>query len=239
MNEMNEMNEQKRASSRALAVVLAGTAVLLCALYFAGGGFGGGGSGGGVGGGAPAMNPAFFFGIGAMGTVILAFLVQRIGRTSTSRGANLAAPRKTTPRAPEPPAPVAGKPVDVNGAAIQILSILQRQGRLIDFLQEDIRGYQDAQIGAAVRNVHEGCREALAQYLSLEPVLDQAEGSRVTLPAGFDAKSIRLTGNIGEPPFHGTLRHRGWRVGRIALPAKVGGATDDTIVAVAEVEIGS
>src|SRR5207253_6846543 len=41
---------------------------------------------------------------------------------------------------------------DGNGAAVQLLAILQREGRLLDFLQEDVDGYADAQIGAAVRD---------------------------------------------------------------------------------------
>lgn len=121
-------------------------------------------------------------------------------------------------------------------AAIQMLAILQRTGRLIDFLQEDIRAYNDAQIGAAVRNVHEGCRQALAEHVALAPVIDQPEGSTVTVEPGFNAQEIRLTGNVeGDLPFTGELRHRGWRIEKIDLPELMHVQT--RVVAAAEVEV--
>ncbi len=123
--------------------------------------------------------------------------------------------------------------------AIQILSILQRQGRLVDFLEEDLSAYEDGQIGAAVRSIHQGCREALSQNLGLEAVFGEEEGTRVTIEPGFDPKAVRLTGNVqGDPPFHGVLRHRGWRVVRVELPLKSPGAETEWILAPAEVEIG-
>ena len=123
--------------------------------------------------------------------------------------------------------------------AIQILSILQRQGRLIDFLREDLGPYEDSQIGAAVRSVHQGCREALSQNLELEAVLREEEGSEVTIQPGFDAEAVRLTGDVkGDPPFRGILRHRGWRVVRMDLPLKSPDREKDWILAPAEVEMG-
>ncbi len=122
-------------------------------------------------------------------------------------------------------------------AAVQVLSILQREGRLIDFLQEDIQSYDDAQVGAAVRGVHEGCRQALREHVTLAPVMDEPEGSTVTLESGFDTRAIRLAGHVaGDPPFHGTLRHRGWRVAQFNLPELM--QAQDRVVAAAEVEVG-
>lgn len=147
-------------------------------------------------------------------------------------------PAAVTPAPPAAPLPPRKEKPEQppEAAAIQILSILQREGRLIDFLQEDIRPYDDAQIGAAVRNVHEGCRNALAEYVTLEPVMKQPEGSTVTVEPGFDAHAIRLTGQVaGDPPFTGELRHRGWRVEKIDLPELM--QTQDRIVAAAEVEV--
>ena len=119
--------------------------------------------------------------------------------------------------------------------AVQLLAILQREGRLLDFLQEEIDGYSDAQIGAAVRDIHRGCKKALAEHVPLEPVLREPENSRVRVDAGFDPARIRLVGNIvGEPPFTGTLKHHGWRTAKIELPAA---ASDPTVVAPAEVEL--
>lgn len=125
------------------------------------------------------------------------------------------------------------------GPDLRVLAVLQRDGRLIDFLQEEIDPYTDAQIGAAVRDIHRGCRKALREYLSVEPVLETPEGQDVTIPPGFDPAAIRLTGNVsGDPPFRGVLKHPGWRVKAVHLPALP--AVRDASAAVlapAEVEI--
>jgi hypothetical protein len=126
---------------------------------------------------------------------------------------------------------------DGNGAAVQLLAILQREGRLLDFLQEDVDGYSDAQIGAAVRDIHRGCKKALAEHMPLEPVLREAENAQVRVDPGFDPSRIRLVGNVvGEPPFTGALRHHGWRIAKVTLPSPARG-TDPSVVAPAEVEL--
>jgi hypothetical protein len=126
---------------------------------------------------------------------------------------------------------------DGNGAAVQLLAILQREGRLLDFLQEDVDGYSDAQIGAAVRDIHRGCKKALAEHMPLEPVLREAENAQVRVDPGFDPSRIRLVGNVvGEPPFTGALRHHGWRIAKVTLPSPPRG-TDPSVVAPAEVEL--
>lgn len=122
-------------------------------------------------------------------------------------------------------------------AALQLLGLLQREARFVDFVQEDTASYSDADIGAAARVVHAGCRKVLREHFTLAPVRSEAEGSRVTLAAGFDATAVRLTGNVvGQAPFTGTLGHRGWRVTEARLPQ----LTDDKAAAVlaqAEVEL--
>jgi Domain of unknown function (DUF2760) len=144
-----------------------------------------------------------------------------------------------------PPAPAATAPAPAptmqkalsSDAALQLLALLQRDARLIDFVGEDIGGYTDAQIGAAARLVHEGCAKVLREHFSIVPVRDEAEGVRVTLQAGFDAAAVRLTGNVvGQPPFSGSLRHRGWRVTEVRLPRLAEGR-DTHVVAPAEVEL--
>jgi hypothetical protein len=126
---------------------------------------------------------------------------------------------------------------DGANAAVQLLAILQREGRLLDFLQEDVDAYSDAQIGAAVRDIHRGCKKALAEHLPVEPVLREAENAQVRVDAGFDPSRIRLVGNVvGEPPFTGALRHHGWRVARVTLPTPAR-ATDPSVIAPAEVEL--
>jgi len=124
------------------------------------------------------------------------------------------------------------------GAAVQILALLQRQGRFLDFLQEDLGAYDDAQVGAAVRNIHEGCKAAMAEHVKLEPVFKDEEGSRVEVAPGFDPNAVRLTGDVsGEPPFQGVLRHRGWKVSRMELPRTTGEEKENWVVAPAEVEL--
>jgi hypothetical protein len=127
---------------------------------------------------------------------------------------------------------------DSTDRAVQMLSLLQRDGRLIDFLSEDIEPYQDAQIGAAVREVHANCRKALAQYVTLEPIMEGEEDRPVTVVEGFDPASVKLVGNVtGRPPLRGLLRHKGWRVAEVSLPTLPPPGTGRDIVAPAEVEI--
>jgi len=121
--------------------------------------------------------------------------------------------------------------------AVQMLALLQRDGRLIDFITEDIAPYQDAQIGAAARDVHESCRKAIDHYLALEPVIASEEGQPVTVEPGFDPAAVKLIGNVtGHPPLRGLLRHRGWRVAQVNLPP-LPDSSGRSIIAPAEVEI--
>lgn len=133
-------------------------------------------------------------------------------------------------------APAAPASADAS-TAMQLLGIMQREGRFIDFLQEDVGSFSDAQVGAAARVVHAGCKRALADYVVLEPVRREAEGAPVVLDRGFDAERTRLTGNVvGEPPFKGKLTHHGWQVATIKLPTLANGH-DPKVIAPAEVEL--
>jgi hypothetical protein len=130
-------------------------------------------------------------------------------------------------------------PPPPGGPDLRILALLQRDGRLIDFLQEEIDPYTDPQIGAAVRDIHKGCRKVLGEYLALAPVLPHEEGATVSVDAGFDPASIRLSGNVaGSPPFKGRLAHHGWKVTTAKLPNLPGLSTEGGIIAPAEVEVG-
>jgi Domain of unknown function (DUF2760) len=129
------------------------------------------------------------------------------------------------------------KPSEPAGAAqaVHLLSLLQREGRLIDFCEEDLAGFSDAQVGAAARTVHDGCRKAVREAFTLVPVRAEPEGSPITLPAGFDPRAVRLTGNVaGNPPFSGILRHHGWKAAQVRMPA---GPGDSSVIAPAEVEL--
>jgi len=120
---------------------------------------------------------------------------------------------------------------------LQLLGILQRDGRLLDFLSENLSDYSDDQIGAAVRDIHRDCQKAIQKYLELAPVIDKPEDSKVDVPAGFDPSRIRLTGNVkGNAPFKGVLAHRGWLAKEVKLPERVDGA-DASVLFPAEVEI--
>ena len=131
------------------------------------------------------------------------------------------------------PPPLAPRPAD---GALRLLGLLQAEGRLVDFLEEDLAPYPDDQIGGAVRAIHEGCRKALHAQFAFEPVLRGAEGEDVTVDAGFDAAEVRLIGNVaGAPPFRGVLRHGGWRATAATLPERQG--IDPRVIAPAEVEI--
>jgi len=193
------------------------------------------------------------FGTAAIAAFFLWLIVLSRGRAFAARAAIEAAPpisgapvkaakeearpeKKITQASPPPQQPAQASPQP----AVQLLSILQREGRLVDFLQEDLSLYDDSQIGAAVRSIHQGCRQALSEYVELKPVFEESEGAGVTVPAGFDARAIRLTGNVtGTPPFKGSLRHRGWRVTRVQLPqpSSQQQQKNDWILAPAEVEV--
>lgn len=122
-------------------------------------------------------------------------------------------------------------------AALQLLSLLQSQARFIDFIKEDITAYSDADIGVAARVVHEGCNKAINEHFTLASVRTEQEGGKITLPKGFDAASVRLTGNIvGDAPFTGTLVHKGWQVTGVRLP-KLTQGHNANIIAAAEVEL--
>jgi hypothetical protein len=120
---------------------------------------------------------------------------------------------------------------------LHLLSVLQREGRMVDFFTEDLTPYDDGQIGVAVRNIHENCAKTLQKYLKPKAVIENQEGEEIVVPKNFDVDAIKVTGNVsGEPPFKGILRHRGWQAGRIELPVLNPGH-NPRIIAPAEVEI--
>ncbi len=134
-------------------------------------------------------------------------------------------------RASEPPAPGRSE-------ALELLAVLQREGRLVDFLQEPITSFSDAQIGAAVRDVHAASSRALERIFGFAAVLSEPEGSTVRIEAGQDTSCIRLTGAVtGTLPYVGTVQHAGWRATRCALPAWTGNNASVLLIAPAEVEI--
>lgn len=155
-------------------------------------------------------------------------------RVNGLRQTNELAPTKAHAPTAVVPAPLKEATPD---AALQLLGLLQRDARLIDFTQENLSSYSDADIGGAARVVHEGCCKVLREHFTITPVRQEAEGSRITLNDGFDARAIRLTGNVvGQAPFQGSISHRGWRATEIRLP-KLAEGHDVTVLAQAEVEL--
>lgn len=151
---------------------------------------------------------------------------------------------------PTPPAPLR-RPAAAPGMAqpdsappqhrlyLHLLSALQQDGRLLDFLYEDLADYDDAQVGAAVRNIHENCRRVVDRYVAPEAVVAEEEGATMVIPSGFDATQFKLTGAVkGPPPFTGVVQHRGWRMGKKELPVLLA-ETDAKIIMPAEIEIQS
>jgi len=146
--------------------------------------------------------------------------------------------RRLARQASDRPAPSPAPEVRPSSeAAVRMLAALQREGRLIDFLKEDISPYDDGQIGAAVRSIHTGCKEVLARHMDIKPLFEEKEGAKVMIPPGFDAQAVRLMGNVtGDPPFRGILRHRGWLVESIRLPQSAE-EKNHWVLSPAEVEI--
>lgn len=184
----------------------------------------------------PHSDPSFFTRVALAFSLFFRVLFNALFAGQVQRLSSGAPP--TPEPEPPPPQPEAPKlreaPTD---SALQLLGLLQREGRLVDFLLEDMSGYADADIGAAARVVHDQCRKAVEAHVKLERIRTEAEGSRVSIPPGFSASEVRLTGQVtGSPPFAGTLTHAGWRAVSIELP-KLSDGHDVRVIAPAEVEL--
>lgn len=180
----------------------------------------------------------------SVAVIFLILLVARI-RLSTKLVSTLSVTttEDVTAVNPEPPVhePVTTAEVNITSAspdaALQLLSLLQQEARFVDFTQEDLANFSDAEIGAVARVVQEGSKKALATYFSFEPVSTDDEESTITVAAGFNPAEYRLTGNVvGEAPFTGTLTHRGWQVTDSKLP-RIAKGHNTSIIAPAEVEL--
>jgi hypothetical protein len=128
-------------------------------------------------------------------------------------------------------------PKPARSDAINLLAALQREARLVDFLMEPIAGYADAQIGAAVRDVHRDCAAAIERIFAPKEIESSEEGATIDLPDGFNPARIHLSGNVTRPPFRGRLCHRGWQATRCDLPEWTGDDGTRLVISPAEVEI--
>jgi hypothetical protein len=169
------------------------------------------------------VNPGFFARLGlafrVLGDAVLAGKLQQLTAVA------------------EPAKPAAVPPEKTHASGLFVLGALQQEGRLIDFLQQDVASFSDEEVGAAARVVHGGCKKALQRLASVEPVMKEAEGDSVVVPTGFDSQRIRLTGNVtGQPPFKGALKHHGWVAAELKFPA-LSESIDYRVLAPAEVEL--
>jgi hypothetical protein len=160
----------------------------------------------------------------AAAPLVAALLIALLALRRAGRG--VAPVEAVAPATPPPPSPT---------AALHLLGLLQQEARLVDFIEEDIDGYSDEQVGAAVRSIHSGCRKVLNEHVRLQRIFAAEDGSETVIDKGFDPAAVRLTGNVtGAPPFRGTLQHGGWRAIEVSLPETT---VDPGIIAPAEVEI--
>ena len=170
--------------------------------------------------------------------IVAAFKLLFTGRLPADVLAALVPAQPTATAAPPPPAAAPPSPPEDHGdRAVQLLALLQREARLVDFLQEDLAAYSDAQVGAAARDVHGRCRVALGRYVQLEPLAAEDEGESRTVSAATDPSTTRIVGNVpAQGSARGIVRHRGWRAVRVELPS-LPATQARHVVAPAEVEV--
>jgi hypothetical protein len=169
-------------------------------------------------------------------TLFSGAVADRVGQVLAGQPLQPSGGRSAAPAAK--PGKPTGPPPPRRSEALTLLATLQREARLIDFLMEPLENYSDAQIGAAVRDVHRDCAKVLNRMFAPRPIVGQHEGATVTVPVGFDAGRFRLTGNvIGEPPFSGQMMHHGWEAGHCELPEWSGGHAAARVIAPVEVEL--
>jgi hypothetical protein len=182
---------------------------------------------------------AYLFPIATVAFVVALALVALsyfAGKEHTERAVEAASPPQ--PAVIPPPAAPPVKQETAEAEIVAFFALLQEKGRLIDFLMEDLASYEDAEIGAAARVVHEGCKKVLQEHFSIHPISTAEEGAQVTVPAGFTPDEYRLVGKLsGEPPFTGKLLHKGWKTDSVKLPRLVD-ARRIQAIAPAEVELG-
>lgn len=120
---------------------------------------------------------------------------------------------------------------------LRLLALLQQSGRLIDFLKEDIKDFTDAQVGAAVRQIHQDCSKSLEELVTIRPLMPEKEGTTITVPQGYNPTVIKISGKVrGEPPYKGVVVHQGWKAHKHSLPKKMGEQINE-VICPAEIEV--
>jgi Domain of unknown function (DUF2760) len=163
--------------------------------------------------------------------LILVFSLTGKGVSAPAQPVEIAAP-SPVPVPIQPPPPAANQ---AQAEIVAFFGLLQEKGRLVDFLMEDITPYEDAEVGAAARVIHQGGRQVLQEYFHITAISEAAEGTEVTVPAGYSTDQYRLIGKLtGEPPFTGTLLHKGWKTEFVKLPRVV---NTDRLPSIAPAEV--
>lgn len=186
----------------------------------------------------PAVFDILHLALAALSLILLLVVVLRSSKTEAPAvEVKTEEPKVEIPKtAPKPQAQL--KEFDGEGA-LQLLSLLQQDGRIIDFIREDVAQYSDEEIGAAARVVHKGLRKTFDEHFTVEGIRSEEEGDTVVIEAGFKPQEIQLLGQVaGEGPYKGALVHQGWKVTDIKLPKVVEGR-DSRILAAAQVEVGA
>lgn len=174
--------------------------------------------------------------IGAAVAAGLSFVMQLVSRPAAAAASNLPAMAK----AEQVSATTAASPQRAEAEVLSFLAALQEKGRLVDFLMDDVTAFDDAQVGAAARVVHEGCRAALNDCMTIVPVTESQEGATISIPKGHRADEYRLTGKLsGEGPFNGAVVHRGWKATSTRLPQVIVPEGELPCIAPAEVEVNA
>jgi Domain of unknown function (DUF2760) len=149
----------------------------------------------------------------ALFVLVFSFIGEKSGEPARPVEAATPGPVSVSIQPPEPSANQAEAEI------VAFFGLLQEKGRLVDFLMDDITPYEDAEVGAAARVIHQGCKQILQEHFKISAISEAQEGTQVTVPAGYSADQYRLVGKLtGEPPFTGTLLHKGWKTEFVKLP---------------------
>ena len=168
----------------------------------------------------------------ALALVVFALSLVDAGKKTAPETVQVQVPRPAVIEPPPPPPPAENT---VEAEIVAFFALLQEKGRLVDFLMEDLATYEDAEIGAAARVVHEGCKQVLQEHFKIHAISEAEEGSQITVPAGFAADEYRFVGKLtGDPPFTGKLVHKGWKTDSVKLPRIL---TSGTLPAIAQAEV--
>ena len=176
----------------------------------------------------------------ALYILIHAGLHSRRGREPVERPKGAKAPEA----AAAPSAAGAGaatRDARVDAEIAHFLGILQEKGRFMDFVMDDITSYNNEQVGAAARVVHQGCSKVMSEYFSIVPLHEGAEGDSVVLQEGYNPAEYRPVGKLADGArIQGKITHRGWKATEIKLPRRAetaAGSEDRFVITPAEIDV--